>query len=740
MGVNHPALRRAARAAAAGVLVFLNIGLAWRACSAFLPGLRGALDVSHVEVGEALRLAQHPRNGDPAARMPIGTLTEAAALLRLSPAALAAWGALLYGVVLLLVFALARELGGGWAGLAAAAVWQRLFLDQPFHSGSLKQFWLTGLGLLAACALVRHARRPGRLSASAVGAAFGLTVLTRSTFVFLPPILAACETLREGPPRRRLARAALLLGAFALILAPWTAMNASVKKRLQVVEYGAGDLNIVLGALGAVHGGEGDHIVFMDAPESDRGKSPIVWAVRTVLGRPARYLQGVVSRARYALGLKPWLFALALLGLLASRRDAGARAHALQCVYFLAIVCAMPVEASYFEPLWPLLLALATAPLSGLTPPPGSAAGARLAAGGVAVAALLGAAAFAQSSALALTYAVKHARRPPWSDAALDEVLARRPPELWASFEDARRRLRRGDAAGAIRVLESSSPALGGLPRHRLLLAWARAKNGDASSLLAIPDFEGRSGAAFNDGLGPALAVYQALALDAAGRRGAAIERMEFARKDTLRRIGPIHEQDAGAAGSVEPKTARRVDESFPVAVELLLAADDPADAARALELATAARPTFEGWHALGRALASRGRTADASRALKSAGALASGAEQLHRLHFRWAELGDRTRARRILLELTRRFPQRGLFWSDLGVDLYREGDAAGAEKAFRRALAEEPGLGAASLSLATILASRGESAEARRLCAAARPEEDEDLRARLQSCYDSRK
>ena len=728
------------KGAAAATLLLLNLVLALRVVRADAPRLRGALDVSSIGIGEALRLAQHPRGVDPAARMPIGTLTEAAAFSRLSPAALSAWALLLYAATTLLVYALARELGGDWAALAAAAAWQSIFLGLPLGAGSFKQFWLTGLGLLAAVALVRHARRPRNVTAAAVGLGLGLAGLTRSTYVLLPPILAAGEAFREGSSRRRLARGALLLIFFALPLAPWTAMNASVKRRFQPIEYGAGDLSIVSGALGAIHGTEGDHIAWMGSPESARGKSVVGWAVLTVLRQPTPYLRGVASRVAYVLGLKPWLFALAALGFFLARRDAGARALALQCAYFLALLCAMPVEASYFEPFWPLLLALAGAPLARLEPPP-VAAGAAAAGAGVVLAALLALLIAADSGIRALSYAVKYSRRAPWSEAALDEALARRPPEAWVSLDDARRRLRKGDAAGAIRVLEASRSVLGDLPRHRLLLARARAKAGNPAQLLALSAPTAPGEIPYNDDLREVLPLYQALALDASGRHAEARKRMSSALEGRRNHQGFSHPDLEPLSAAVKPRLVQRAEQSFAGSIESLLAEDAPSDLTRALELANDVDPTFDGWRALSRSYAGVDRKREARGALARAEELAREPEQFYALHISWAEIGDGTRSRRLLETLTRRFPEIALYWSDLGVELYRSGDEKGSERALRRALTAEPGMPAATLSLATLLGGRGAHDESRRLCASANLSrlEDEDLRAHLQACREGR-
>jgi Tfp pilus assembly protein PilF len=181
----------------------------------------------------------------------------------------------------------------------------------------------------------------------------------------------------------------------------------------------------------------------------------------------------------------------------------------------------------------------------------------------------------------------------------------------------------------------------------------------------------------------------------------------------------------------------QRAEQSFAGSIEALLAEDAPSDLTRALELANDVDPTFEGRLALARTYAAGDRKREARGALARAEELAREPEQLHLLSFRWAEIGDGARSRRLLETLTRRFPELALYWSDLGVALYRSGDANGAERALRRALTAEPGMPAATLSLAALLSGRGAHDEARFLCASAKLSrlEDDDLRARLQAC-----
>jgi len=730
---------RAASASAAAVLVALNLALALRAGRAYGPRLRGAVEADTVELGEALRLAAHPRDVNVAYRMPFGTLLEADAFVGLSPARWAACAAAAYAATVLLVYALAWTLGGTWAGLCAAAAWQALFIALPAGPGAYKQFWLTGLGLLAAVVLASHARRPRLASAAAAGAAFGLTALTRSTYLFFVPALALAEAARGGPRAARAARAALLLAGAALVLGPWLAMNARLSGRFLPFEDGPMYMNVVTGALGAATTAHGDYAALMDEPAGEAGRSPLLWAARTAAANPGRYLGAVASRLGRLLSRAPWLFALAALGFALARRDAGARATALQCLYFAAIICSMSVEDDHFPPLWPLLLALAAAPLSRLKPPPGEPAWRGAVAAGVAASVLLAGAMAARSGAAALSYAARAARRAPWSDAALDEALARRPSEPWAALAAARRRLRERDPAGAVRALEESEAALGDLPRRRALLAWARAKNGDPAPLLALeagPPFEREP---YNDDSRDAVAAYQALVLDAAGRPREARARMGLALEAWRARQGFIDAGSGPLAAALDARLRRSADETFLRRLDQLFGGEDPRDWERALELAVGARPSFDGEERLARLKSERGDRPGAARAAEAASRLARTPEELHRLHFLWIEAGRLDRAARALRGLLAKNPGSAVYWSDLGVLLYRTRDAAGAEDALRRALRLDPACAPAAASLSVVLRETGRKAQARELCVEAlkRAPSDPGLLSALRACRD---
>jgi 4-amino-4-deoxy-L-arabinose transferase-like glycosyltransferase len=122
-----------------------------------------------------------------------------------------------------------REAGGPTTGLVAAA----LAAAYPFlwvADGSLMSETLYGVLLAAALWLaLRFARRPSLGLAAGLGALVGLAALTRGEALLLAPLLLLPLAVRAGAAwRSRLTLAAVALGAFALVLAPWTIRNLTV--------------------------------------------------------------------------------------------------------------------------------------------------------------------------------------------------------------------------------------------------------------------------------------------------------------------------------------------------------------------------------------------------------------------------------------------------------------------------------------------------------------------------------
>jgi 4-amino-4-deoxy-L-arabinose transferase-like glycosyltransferase len=130
-------------------------------------------------------------------------------------------------VTVVLVGLLGRAVAGERAGLIAAglaAAYPLLWVAD----GSLMSETLYGVfvvaSLLAAYGWAR-APTPGR--AALLGALIGLATLTRGEALLLVPLLGVGLLLRERalPGRVRLAQLAVLVAAFAVVMAPWTIRN-----------------------------------------------------------------------------------------------------------------------------------------------------------------------------------------------------------------------------------------------------------------------------------------------------------------------------------------------------------------------------------------------------------------------------------------------------------------------------------------------------------------------------------
>jgi tetratricopeptide (TPR) repeat protein len=668
-------------------------------------GLRAALDAETVERGEALRLAWHPSHVNPAYRLPWATVLEADALLRLGPLALQAATALLWLLALGLTFALGRELGGTAAGAAAAALWAPVFAGLPRGPGTSKQLWLTVLGLLAAVLWVRRQRKSTDASSALAGAGFGLSLLTRGTFVFFPLAVALLERRRRG---------LLLAGAALAFLLPWTLMNAVSQRRFVPLEDGAMNMNVVTGALGTVFCAHGDYAALMGEEGGGQGfGSPLRWAAKTVLAEPGRYLKGVALRVRRVLELQPFLFLLAGLALLSRRKDPGVRALGALAAYFIAVNCAMSIEDNYFEPLWPLLAALAAAPVA-LLPEPAPRLGAALARA-VLLAALGGSALMsARLFALMGRYAWVSARHGASSDKALDAALGREPDAPWLALGDAPRLLAAGDSARAAAVLEAAS-ALEGLPRRELLLAWARARAGRPESLLNMTLPRRGAPSAYGDAQAEALALYQALALDARGQDARAQAKMRDAAREWAGWQSFVTPGREAAGDALSPRLAAAAAESFLPRVDQILEGQGPEVQDAAYALAGRALGSTRAWRELFERRLARGDAKGAEAALRNFESAAAGREQAREAAFGWERLDRPERAAAAFAAVNARYGEDGRTWSDRGVALYRAGRKAEAEKAFRRALALDPGFEAARVSLDVVLSERATAARARR-------------------------
>jgi 4-amino-4-deoxy-L-arabinose transferase-like glycosyltransferase len=154
-------------------------------------------------------------------------------------------GIVLGMISIVLIALIARRIAGPAAGLAAAiiAAAYPIFIgaDADLMSETLYGP-LIGATLLAALSLREH---PRAAAAALLGALIALAALTRSEGLLLLPLLALPLAWRGGRSGR-VARLAAIVGACALVLAPWMVRNARTFDRF--VPISTNDATVVAGA------------------------------------------------------------------------------------------------------------------------------------------------------------------------------------------------------------------------------------------------------------------------------------------------------------------------------------------------------------------------------------------------------------------------------------------------------------------------------------------------------------
>ena len=381
-----------------------------------------------------------------------------------------------------LVFALGWLLHSALCGGLAALIFA--FVIPPYLSSDR---WLYSLQVLAvAVALVWRARAPSPRRDVALAVCIGMSLLIMSPlFLFLPALLLY-ERLRNrrGPAPlsgRTAQRAALLCLIPFLFLTLWSLMNWRLQHRLILFEDGRARSNIITGALGFVS------ICYC---VSDLGLDcgigngiPLLWAARTIWHHPGRYLSACGQRLVYAASFHPWLYLAALAAAWLLRRREGHRQLMLLIVYFLGIHCLMTVEMKYFEPILPLLCALAASLALTWLRPAASRSGEDFAA--AALGAILAPILLVQLYALGLTVAYPgRSALPP--EAACDRELRKYPRDAWLWSRRGMCRLEDDDPRGAAADL---AKALSMVPRLaepltelRQRHSWARMAQGGRGS------------------------------------------------------------------------------------------------------------------------------------------------------------------------------------------------------------------------------------------------------------------
>lgn len=177
-----------------------------------------------------------------------------------------------------------REAAGPTAGLVAAA----LAAVYPFLwvvDGSLMSETLYGALLAATLWLaLRFARRPSLGLAAGLGALAGLAALTRGEALLLAPLLLVPLAVRaEAAWRSRLTLAAVALGAFALVLAPWTIRNLTVFEEPVLISTNGNAVFVGSNCDAVYHGdfiGLWNFNCYGNAPGGDESESAVVYRER----------------------------------------------------------------------------------------------------------------------------------------------------------------------------------------------------------------------------------------------------------------------------------------------------------------------------------------------------------------------------------------------------------------------------------------------------------------------------
>jgi len=728
----------------------------------------------HVERGDAL-LHGVPL-ADVARAMPFYSVPNAFLCDRLTPEASVAVRSAVVAANVGLVFALGALLYSALCGAGAAL----LYALMP-AAGTGERWLYVPAVLLAAYFLVRRAKAPSAANSVRLGAACGASLLVLPPLFLFPFLLVLYEAARDRRADAARARdAAALCLPPLLFLIPWIAMNWRLTGRFVPFEDGRADTNLITGALGYVRTmGGGDYRAMAGLSAT---QSALAWAAGEVLRHPLRFLAACLARAAYVARLHPALVLAGAGSAWLGRWREDLREFALFAAYFFAIHCLMPVQDSYFVPVWPLLAVLACGLLAARTRP---ASARSLTASDSAVHALFTLLLLAQARVLGLTWtyparaedpralARELARDPQdpmlWSLRGMDRLRGGRPKEAAADLARALaldpqeyRAIRYGRAllAGrrpeALKFLAPAEKDAAGDPYKLRKLALVYGDAGDYGRALDIlkrstpagpADADlllGMAARAANSGARPEarelLALAESLASADPGRR----RRLAFIYRDAgeydraldlMKRLTPLTPEDAGLfldLGVRAEKAGRR----RTALDSLAFAGSLNPDSARLLELA---RDYGElGEYRRAERAARRGRDVVAAWLYRAESAVAAGDrksalaaaararggspddDESRRLVLIYQELGEYAPALEIADRRVRARPGDARWRSDRGVlrALLGESDAAASD--WKAALSLDADLLAPYLSLGALYASQNRRDEAAELYRAA--------------------
>lgn len=283
------------------------------------------------------------------------------------------WQALLSAAAVPAAALLGLLLGSPAGGLLAAL----LVALEPSLAAAVPGYniepFLGLLVLLVCAALLLWEKAAGRREALLAGAAIAVSLLCRSTLFLLPPFLLA--VLRLHPRLRRLRGGwwALLAAAY-IPLAPWALRNYWHFGAPTPFELRAANRNFYAASLGFVENNDGYGYQDVLAGRLDTAplsaNDPIEriggMAWENVRQDPGAYAASTLKRFALSLRLHWVLWLLAGLFLYRRRRQDGPWLLAAVCLYFFAVHSPMSWETRYFEPIVPVLCALAGCGLAEL--------------------------------------------------------------------------------------------------------------------------------------------------------------------------------------------------------------------------------------------------------------------------------------------------------------------------------------------------------------------------------------
>lgn len=612
------------------------------------------------------------------------------------------------------IFWLGSRIAGPWAG-AAGAFLMAIDAGQILSASSLNIHAFYGLILLAlAGAAALWVESPTPLRGVVLGAAFGATLLTRSShFLAFPAVLLLGVRAKDGLAAH-LKRWSFPVLALCAALLPWTVRNAAQFGVFEPFDLASSAVNLYAASTGALRSASVEEAAAAAAKEDPAiaglyaRRSAAMFprlkalALARIARAPGGYALSCAKRLRLLFGR--WWFALAaalFAGLARRTRACWAALAVAASLGAYALIATQEAYAEAARPLLALLLGVAAAEAARLggarVPPPASnaAAGRAFAWALAAAFALVLAASFAFIAREAYVTRRGGSNGPPPAAGTRAELLlrdiARRDPTglnemAYARFLLSAGRTEEACAAfsGAARFQEVRFEAL----ERRAECAFASRKPADAEE---------------------ALTRYIALLgrpLPSQPRGGLEIgrERLSPVELRTQREL-----LERSSAGAADPRLLEPVRESAELA-ELLTA--------RAFARWTGRDP--------------RGASSDFLRALSlDAWSACHPSESL-------VDPGGMPPA--YFDGCVKRLPRDAELWADRGVSLWQAGRAAEARSSFRAALKEDPGSLTAALSLEFALG--GEKGEAARVLraalAASREPADSPLRLRAKADYDA--